>query len=448
MSVLRRFIPNTVAMQITGLVVVSLLLGNALTFAIATYQFRHSERGAHPESAAAQIVTLAELLTRAKSLDEFWNILDGATSMGIKVENVPMASLVATPSLPQEPSFLKRAVEKLAAERALKLVKTLQPADGGSEFVVVDRGGEEALVFRIPSSTDALPLLRGPALTTLTVATLSLLVLSVYAVRWITAPLRSFAEAADDFGRSLKNNQKLNERGPREIAQTARALNDMRLRIQHLVDERTSMLMGISHDLRTPLTRALLRTERLPASPAREYLVADLRKTGERLSDMMAFLRGNGAVEGTERVDLPSLLQTISAEFSDEGRPVGYEGVGHFVYACQPHSLSRAVANVVESTARYGSKLTVSLHAPPGEPVEIELSDSGQSDDSYDALLPAARDKLAPTLSPSGIGIGLSIARDLIAAHGGKIELFERMPRGLAARIILPVDGKISRNIT
>lgn len=222
MSMLRRLIPNTVAMQITGLVVVSLLLGNALTFAIATYQFRHNERGTHPESAAAQIVTLAELLTRAKSLDEFWNILDGAKTMGVGVENASVSSLVATPSLPQEPSFLKRAVEKLAAERGLKLLK-LQPDDGGSEFVVVDRGAEEALVFRIPSSPEALPLLHGPALTTLTVATLSLLVLSAYAVRWITAPLRSFAEAADDFGRTLKNNQPLNERGPREIAQTARA---------------------------------------------------------------------------------------------------------------------------------------------------------------------------------------------------------------------------------
>jgi len=235
--------------------------------------------------------------------------------------------------------------------------------------------------------------------------------------------------------------------GARVKSRKPRALNDMRLRIQHLVDERTSMLMGISHDLRTPLTRALLRNERLPESAAREYLVADLGKTGDRLADMMEFLRGNGAAEGAERVDLPSLLQTISAEFSDEGRAVGYEGVGHFVYTCRPHSLSRAVANVLESTARYGSKLTVSLHAPPGEPVEIDVSDNGVSDGGTDT--PASRDKqLCPSLSPIGIGIGLSIARDLIAAHGGKIELFEHMPRGLAARIILPVDGKISRNIT
>src|SRR4029077_601091 len=131
------------------------------------------------------------------------------------------------------------------------------------------------------------------------------------------APLLSIAAAARSFGHFSTEGGAPSEEGPREITQVAEALKDMRKRVRSLVDERTHMLQAISHDLRTPLTRLRLRVERLHDASMRENMLQDIVIVSDMLGETLAFLREGCRSEAAQLVDVPSLLQTICAQFTD-----------------------------------------------------------------------------------------------------------------------------------
>ena len=264
------------------------------------------------------------------------------------------------------------------------------------------------------------------------------LFLSLYAVRWITSPLSSIASAARSFGHASAEEGALSPDGPLEIAQVAEALNDMRKRVRSLVDERTQMLAAISHDLRTPLTRLRLRTERLPDGGAREGMLRDIATINDMLSETLAYLREGGQLEPVLLADLPSLLQTICAQFTDFGHRVSYEGPDRFAFSCRAHALNRAVTNVVDNGVKHGVAVLVTLQVLSDSAVQIEISDDGPGiptplqEKVFEPFFKG--DSARPSSGRGGFGLGLSIARDIVRRHGGTIELIDRIPRGLIVR--------------
>src|SRR5262249_39909694 len=134
---------------------------------------------------------------------------------------------------------------------------------GWTDAIVVPLGNGRVLVFQVSEYQVAQTFLLVQGGAALSILLVAMLVLSIYAIRWVTRPLSEVAEAARSFGRSSIGDRVLKLDGPREIAQVAQALNDMQKRVRSLVDERTRMLAAISHDLRTPLTRLRLRSERV-----------------------------------------------------------------------------------------------------------------------------------------------------------------------------------------
>jgi signal transduction histidine kinase len=278
-------------------------------------------------------------------------------------------------------------------------------------------------------------------LCTLAVITFIILFVSTYAVRWITAPLTSIASAARAFGRPGGEAVEIDEHGPLEIAQAARALNDMRRRVRSLVDERTRMLVAVSHDLRTPLTRLRLRIERLPDGHPRTTMLEEIAIVNEMLTETLAYMREAGRAETPAQTDLPSLLQTIAAQFSDAGHDVAYAGPDRLVLACRPHALTRAVNNLVDNAAKFGSRVEVAVEAGPDR-VEIEVRDDGPGipDDRLSRVFePFYKvDDARGQSSPAGFGLGLSIVREIVTGHGGAVELCNRAPHGVVARITLP----------
>jgi signal transduction histidine kinase len=439
----RRLLPNTVALQITGLVLVCLLIGNALVFAIASYQMGR-DSGQHPGAAVAQIATISTLLTMARTPAETAQALALAARLGLPAEQMPIARLqpraAGSPRMPFSATLAARAEQ----HGDFTLLRELAPPDGDPAAVIVRIGPRDAAVFRGAGDGEPPTLLRGPGFTAFVVAVLFVLVLSVYAVRWITAPLTSFATAAEAFGRSLQSDEPLRETGPREIAQLARTLNEMRRRIKALIDERTSMLMSIGHDLRTPLTRISLRAERMADAGMREAVLADLRKMSDLLSDMLAYLRGSSPVEPSQEIDLADLLQTTCREFAAQGSAVQYQGDEHFSYTCRPRSLARAVAHVLANAARHAPHAELRFKAEPDSPVLIEIADDGPG------LGPELREKVfepffradgaRPSLERGGFGLGLPIARGIVRCHGGEITLRANAPTGLMVRIALPAQ--------
>jgi signal transduction histidine kinase len=281
----------------------------------------------------------------------------------------------------------------------------------------------------------------GPWIMTLLFAAISVTLLGLWAARALTAPLSSFAKAAESF--SLNGAAApLPERGPEEIRSVAKALNRMRERITALINDRTRMLAAISHDLRTPITRMRLRSEFIEDDMHRSRMLGDLDQMRSMLESVLSFLRNDRRLEAMTLVDIASTLQLVTDQFADMGHKVSYDGPEHAMATVRPDDLHRSITNLVENAVRFGAEATIRLDVSQ-DIVTIEVEDDGPgiSDARKDAMLePFMRGDDARNMDEAaGFGLGLSIARSIVLAHGGELLLNDRQPHGLIVRIQLPV---------
>lgn len=438
-----RLTPRTVVAQIVSVLIVSVLLGHVLTTSVVLLFFDETVASLSPAAATVRIATITQLARASQSTAETARLLATARRSGIRVEHVQRNDLVpANDATWSMPNFADLVLNRLEAE--LGIVTLDATFRDGERNVVVELGESSALVFQPFPENGLSRLLIPHAVLTLSIITIIAL-LSIYAVRWITSPLSVLAAAARSFGRSADDASVLTERGPHEITQVARAFNEMRTRIGALLNDRTRMLAAISHDLRTPLTRLRLRAERVTPDALREGMLHDVGRISHMLDETLAYLRDDVHSEQITRVDLPSLLQTICSEFTDVGQRVTYEGPNRFTCACSPSALTRAVTNIVENGAKHGENVTINLRIREDRAAQIEVCDDGPGievsvrDRVFEPFFKA--DGSRPSATRGGFGLGLSIARDIIHDHGGRIDLAEREPRGLRVSIVLPAEN-------
>ena len=184
---------------------------------------------------------------------------------------------------------------------------------------------------------------------------ISVTLLGLWAARALTAPLSSFAKAAENF--SLNGAAApLPERGPEEIRSVAKALNRMRERITALIDDRTKMLAAISHDLRTPITRMRLRSEFIEDEAHRSRMLRDLDQMRSMLESVLSFLRNDRKLESMTLADIATTLQLVTDQFADMGHKVAYDGPEHAMATVRPDDLHRSVTNLVENAVRFGAR--------------------------------------------------------------------------------------------
>jgi signal transduction histidine kinase len=281
----------------------------------------------------------------------------------------------------------------------------------------------------------------GPWIVTLLFGAISVTLLGLWAARALTAPLSSFAKAAENF--SLNGAAPpLPERGPEEIRSVAKAFNRMRERITTLIDDRTKMLAAISHDLRTPITRMRLRSEFIEDDLHRGRMLGDLDQMRSMLESVLSFLRNDRKLESMTLADIASTLELVTDQFADMGHKVAYDGPEHAMATVRPDDLHRSVTNLVENAVRFGAEATIRLLMSP-DTVIIEVEDDGPgiSDARKEIMLePFVRGDDARNMDEcTGFGLGLSIARSIVLAHGGTLSLHDRQPHGLIVRIELPV---------
>jgi signal transduction histidine kinase len=285
------------------------------------------------------------------------------------------------------------------------------------------------------------PFWRGPWMTTLLFAVISVALLGLWAARALMAPLSSFAKAAESFSLSGVA-APLPERGPEEIRSVAKALNRMRERITILIDDRTKMLAAISHDLRTPITRMRLRSEFIEDDGHRSRMLSDLDQMRSMLESVLSFLRNDRKLEPMTLADIATTLHLIADQFADMGHKVAYDGPEHAMATVRPDDLHRSITNLVENAVRFGAEATIRLRVSP-DTVTIEVEDDGPgiSDARKNIMLePFVRGDDARNMDETaGFGLGLSIARAIVLAHDGELSLNDRQPHGLIARIQLPV---------
>jgi two-component system osmolarity sensor histidine kinase EnvZ len=270
-----------------------------------------------------------------------------------------------------------------------------------------------------------------------------LLTVAILFLRNQIRPILRLAEAADAFGKGRPVPDDFRPRGAREVRQAAQAFIEMRERIKTHVEQRTTMLAGVSHDLRTVLTRLKLEIELLGDGPEVRSMRADVNDMQEMVEDYLAFAKGDGGEEARP-TELRALLEEVHADAQIYGAQIDVKlrrRITNLVLPLKRHAFKRAVGNLVANACRFGDKVLIRA-ATRGNWLRVEIDDNGPG-------IPAAeRDKVfrpfyrldhARNQDQGNTGLGLAIARDIVKGHGGDITLGESSMGGLRAVITVPL---------
>jgi two-component system osmolarity sensor histidine kinase EnvZ len=251
-------------------------------------------------------------------------------------------------------------------------------------------------------------------------------------------PILTLARAAERFGKGRPVSD-FRPRGAREVRQAAQAFIDMRERIERQIEQRTTMLSGVSHDLRTVLTRFKLELAFLGDTPETEALRGDVDEMSRMLEDYLAFAQGD-AGEATELIDLPTLL----AEIAEAGRRAG--DTVETTFEGEPRAEVRALgfrrclANLVGNAGKHGDRIELKARHSGGW-LTVTVDDDGPGippEEREKVFRPFYRLDNARNIDAGGTGLGLAIARDIAMSHGGDVILADSPLGGLRAVLMIP----------
>ena len=272
----------------------------------------------------------------------------------------------------------------------------------------------------------------------------AVIVVGLVAVRWVTKPLQQMATAATAFAHDL-DAPALAVSGPAEVQRAAEAFNFMQQRLRQLVVERGRALAAVSHDLRTPLTRMRLRAELVGDPALQRKLNGDIDAMQGMVNSVLAYLRGIEDAEPMQAINMEALLSSIVEDQQALGRPVHCEEwlPGHPAtapFAGKLSILKRAVTNLIDNAVAHGQVVAVRIEDAKAL-LRIVIEDDGPGIPQADmarVMEPFVRLDPSRHLETGGVGLGLAIARDAAAYHGGKLMLENRTRGGLRATLELP----------
>ena len=299
------------------------------------------------------------------------------------------------------------------------------------------RSGNDVIKFLVPKEMVSTSSVRLFLLWT-TLPSLVLIVIALIFLKNQTKPLVKLAKAAERFGKGDYVND-FRASGSLEIRKAALEFDRMAKRINRHLNQRAEMLSGISHDLRTPLTRLKLQLAMLKQKDVSEKMSKDIDEMEKMLNDYLQFAK-NQSQENTVNININNLLNTIKKDFNNNkltfrnnSETIELQG--------RPTSLKRAFENIIQNGLTYGNKVYVDVHKGNKRAlVTIEDDGPGISEDQHkNVFKPFFRLDKSRSLNQSGVGLGLAIVEDIIHSHGGNIQLNKSQYNGLQVKISLPL---------
>ncbi|WP_442859409.1 ATP-binding protein [Bosea sp. Tri-49] len=267
---------------------------------------------------------------------------------------------------------------------------------------------------------------------------LILLTIAVLFLRNQIRPILRLADAAEAFGKG--RDADFRPRGASEVRRAGNAFIEMKRRVERSIGERTMMLNGVSHDLRTILTRFKLSLALLERSPDLEALEKDVDEMSRMLEDYLAFARGD-AGEAPVETDIRALLETLKADAERQDHQTELTVIGDPLVVVRPDAIRRLLTNLVSNAARFGDRIAIrATHDARYLIVMVDDDGPGIAPElREDVFKPFFRIDEARNVDGGGTGLGLAIARNIARSHGGDIILSESPLGGLRATVRLPV---------
>ena len=404
---------------------------------------RH-ERSEWASFVAGQILVIAAQLRNASSPAIERSVLTAAAKSGLKAE--------LTLHNPGE-DFDLTSTRTGTDLRGSLVAKLLAIASAGMDDTIAHvpsltaRIGEARWIIFRPE-IPAFPLQSRKLLESLAsigLVILPVLLLSYFLSYRFTRPVVSFAAAARRITLGEDSQEPFSAYGSIEMRSLSDSLNVMRERVNRMIEERTRILYGVGHDLRTPLTRLHMRAERCDDPELRSRMVREIERLSYMIDDAMLYLK-NLCVDRVPlaKVDLSSLLQTTAADYADIGVSVSFLGPRRLVYACKMHAISRAVSNLIDNASRHAENIELVLRQREDGGIVVEVRDNGpglSNELKKKVLEPFFKVDSARTMGEGGgLGLGLPIASGITRIHGGMLSLLDNQPQGLCARMTLPPD--------
>lgn len=270
------------------------------------------------------------------------------------------------------------------------------------------------------------------------IASLVLIAVALLFLRNQIRPIVQLADAAESFGKGHPI-ELFRPRGAREVRRAALAFIEMRHRIERQLDQRTTMLAGVSHDLRTILTRFRLQLALLGNGPEMDELRRDIDEMNTMLEAYLAFARGEGD-EPPVPADIKLLIEHVAADMEHTGAQVSYSFDGDPTVTLRANAFRRCLSNLAGNAARHAERIGIAGHHTDGWlTVTIDDDGPGIAQEARETVFkPFFRLDAARNQDEGGTGLGLSIARDIARGHGGDITLGDSPMGGLRAIVRIP----------
>ena len=280
--------------------------------------------------------------------------------------------------------------------------------------------------------------INGERIFNLLAVSLTVLLLTFLFVRWLVLPLKTLAHQADLLGKG-RNPRQLEEKGSKEMIATIGAFNSMARRIQKFIAERERSFAAISHDLKTPLTRARLRVEQIEDSPMKEDLIGDLDYLESMVKGSLKIMTDGIEHENTSKIELTTLLSAILKKEEIKGLPIKIDFERTISMKGRALAIERLLSNLINNALTYGKSVEVTgQKKKTGIYIQIKDRGPGLSDiEKANVFKPYYR--IDHELNESHSGLGLGIARSIANIHGGELELRDRSGGGLVVEVYFPV---------
>ncbi len=437
-GILKRLLPNTLFGRSLLIVVIPIILLQILV----TYIFyerhwnnvaRRLAQGVAGEVAA--VISLNDRFSGEAAEKSILTIARAQMSLAISFDNEARLSVSATPQYNY--GFLER-----------HLARELQARLPGRAFTLTTNELLESVIIRVQLPENVLQVIvREKRLFSSTTYifvmwmvgfSLLLLGIAVVFLRNQMKPIKQLATAAEKFGRGQEVSD-FKPTGAQEIRSASRAFHDMKHRISRQISQRTEMLAGVSHDLRTPLTRMKLQLEMMPSGDDKKNLQSDVEDMRNMVEGYLAFARGQEA-ETVKPVNLVSLIKEVVENARRQGTHIDLDSPDEISTSVRPNSFKRCLTNLVENSRRYATEIRLNVQQNKDH-IDIVIDDNGPGiprNRRVDVFKPFHRLDTSRNSETGGSGLGMTIARDVVHGHGGQIRLSESPAKGLRVELFFP----------